>query len=342
MKPHSLKTLRALGEDGALASIERFMAPAGGSIVVGMGDDAAAVRIPGSDELLLATADMLVEGVHFLTEWGDWRAIGRKAMAVNLSDVAAMGGRPAEALVSIGLPPDFAEADWKALYRGLATEARRAGVLLVGGDTVRADHPTISVTVLGRADGNRPLPLRSHCRPGQSLYVTGTLGDSAAGLALLCEKGLGCFRAEPWARTLVNRHLLPTPRLAAGLALAQALEDLAMIDVSDDLARECRLLAEASKASVCVDADALPLSRALRRFAAATGRDARAHALHGGEDFELLFATGAPLEAIHRVLKRRAIRLPVARIGDIGKGPAGHVEVRQAPSGTLKPFEHFG
>ena len=332
--------LREIGEAGALRALRPFVARTGGSLAAGFGDDTAAIRIPGCKDLLLFTADMLVEGVHFLPGPGDWTAVGRKALAVNLSDVAAMGGRPAEALVSIGLPPEFAKADLAALYRGLAYEARRAGARLVGGDTVRAERPTIHVALLGWAARGRPLPLRSRCRPGQGLYLTGTAGDSAAGLALLRDKNLAPLRAEPWAKSLCRRHLLPTARLAAGQALAQAFDDLAMIDVSDDVERECRLLAEASGAALALNVSALPLSAALRRFAAATGQDPRAYALNGGEDFELLFATKASLAEIRARFARKSVRLRVARVGEIRSGPPA-VELQGGPSGGPSPFEHF-
>ncbi|MHA1573360.1 MAG: thiamine-phosphate kinase [Alphaproteobacteria bacterium] len=337
-------TLGDLGEAGALEALKPFVAASGkGNVLVGFGDDAAVVRAGPRAGHLLLTTDLLVEGVHFVANRTDWRALGRKAIAVNASDIAAMGGRPAEALVSIGAPSEWPLVNLKALYRGLAYEARRFGAALVGGDTVRAQALTINVALLGRTEPGRKPALRSECRAGQNLYLTGTAGDSAAGLRVLVERRLARFRSQSWAKTLIRRHNLPTARVEAGCALTGAFKDLAMIDVSDGVSHEADLLTRASGAAIELDARALPLSPALCRF----GREARqptvAYALHGGEDYELLFATQAALADVRACLKRHDVRLRVTQIGRVASGPRAtpRLDILNAPEGGPGEFEHF-
>lgn len=321
--------LKEIGEEGVWKIVQPFIAQSP-QMLVGFGDDTAAVSWPVRAVALL-TSDMLVEGIHFRRDLISWRDLGHKAIAVNVSDVAAMGGHPTHALISIGLPPEFDSADLKALYQGMAAEAKRHGAVLAGGDTVRSRDVVISVALLGQAHAGAQMALRSNGRAGQTLYVTGTLGDSAAGLALLTRKKYAKFLNESWAKTLIRRHRRPTARLNIAQALVSQSRHLAMIDLSDSLEQSFRLLAEASRVTVKVDANELPLSRALLRFSEATGEDPLKYAVRGGEDYELLFATQTPIPT-------QSNRVNVTAIGQLIKGPP---IVAGLPEISGEGFRHF-
>ena len=332
--------LRAIGEEGAWKIMQPYVAASGISgVLTGFGDDAASV-VAAANEQLLLTTDMLVEGVHFLREIISWKDLGHKAIAVNVSDIAAMGGRPTYALVSIGLPAEFAASDLKAFYQGMAAEVKAAGAVLCGGDTVRSANVVINITLLGTAPARRKLPLRSDCHPGQNLYATGTLGDSAAGLALLTHPEWQKLRNENWANRLVKAHIRPSARLKAGQALAAAFKDLAMIDISDGLVHECRLLASASEVTIDLHVPNLPLSNALHAFARTTGEDAFQYACAGGEDYELLFSTKAAPNKVNDLLKSLKTGTAATKIGTIIEGTP-KVTSSEYDLKQLKPFEHF-
>jgi len=334
--------LRDIGEAGALEAMRKYVVGRGKKIAAGFGDDAAAIDLPESGERLLLTADMLIENVHFSPRYTDWRSIGRKAIAVNVSDIAAMGGRPAETLISLGAPSGLLKNDLTSLYKGLAFEASKWGAFLIGGDTVRSPRVAINVTLLGRIGLETKLPLRSACRPGQKIYLTGTPGESAAGLALLKSRTLAPKLDEPWAKQLAKRHLLPTPRLKAGQALAAGLGDLAMIDVSDGVANECRLLAQASGARMELNAEALYLSPSLIRACKALRKGAIGFALYGGEDYELLFATHSGIDQVRMLLKSTDPKLRVTEIGHVRRGHPGiRISADHASRTGIRPFRHF-
>jgi len=276
---------------GEFGLIER-LANAGGAsqpadLIVSIGDDAAAWRV--DDAVELATTDTLVEGVHFLPGRTPWADLGWKALAVNVSDIAAMGGLPQYALVTLALPPQTPVDSVDALYEGLRECGREYGVAVAGGDVVRAPQVVISVTLLGRAEldaGGQPLLMRRDgARAGYVVAVTGTLGESAAGLRRLIE---GASPDDPLARAhLRPRPPLATARRAAGLGVSCA------IDVSDGLLQDLGHVCEMSGLGAVVRAAAVPLSDELR---AAYPDDALALACAGGEDYELLFV--APAETL--------------------------------------------
>ncbi len=336
------QTLHDIGEQGAWRVMQPFLLPSRKGLL-SFGDDTAVTEVPAGQRLLW-TSDMLVEGVHFLPEFISWSDLGHKAMAVNLSDMAAMGGEPLHALVSIGLPDSFEVANLRALYRGMATELNKFGAGIIGGDTVRSPQVVINVSLSGLTPQNRALPLRSRCRAGQNLYVTGAVGDSGAGLALLLNAKWKQHRESAWGRALIARHHRPQPRVQAGAALSAALKDLAMIDVSDGVAHECELLSASSQAVIELEAEALPISRALRQFAEATREDEVSYALGGGEDYELLFATKTSQDEIRQILTEKGICLPVSRIGRVAAKGKGKSEVRILSSRehARVQFEHFG
>jgi thiamine-monophosphate kinase len=297
--------LSQLGEFGLIDRIRRT-APAGPGVRIGIGDDAA--WIASSSGSSLVTADLLIEDVHFDLRWTSLFDLGYKSLAVNLSDIAAMGGVPTYAILSLGIPVSFDSNDIDNLYRGINTLARQCGVSIVGGDTNFAKSLIISVCVIG---GPPPQPVRrSGAKVGHDIYVTGTLGDSALGLKLLQRKSPRMKQKSPFAQ-LLKRHHQPTPRIAAGVLLARQKLATAMIDVSDGLLQDLGHICQASRIGAMIWEARLPLSRAYRAIA---GRDGTHYALSGGEDYELLFCARPSDRARIAKLERR-VGLTITRIG---------------------------
>lgn len=313
-----MRTIAQIGEVGLIQRIRRRIHdPA--SVRVGIGDDAAVLRLPAPRHLagqagwtvkthLLFASDMLIEGVHFRRrEMPRW--IGWKALACNISDVAAMGGRPQYAVVSLGLPRTTPLRVVDELYRGLNACAKRFGVAIVGGDTVRAPCLVIDVAILGIAEASR-LVLRRGAKVGDRLFVTGRLGGSL----------------------ISQRHARFTPRLHEAQSLLRQVPIHAMLDLSDGLAVDLWNLARASRVAIRIEERAIPVARAARTSW---------HALMDGEDFELLFAV--PRRAVRRV--PRAIgRCPVTEIGTvIGRGARVLLRHRDGRIKQLVPqgFRHF-
>src|SRR5512138_3370788 len=295
---------RAHAKAGEFALIDRFVraVPAAGrGVAVGPGDDAAVLRLPAGEELV-ATVDAVVEGVHF-DRRATWADVGWKALAVNLSDLAAMGARPLFALVALGLPAGAPDAAARGLARGLGACARAHRVAVVGGNVTRAREVSVTVTALGSVPAGRAV-LRSGARPGDLVAVTGTVGDAALGL-----------RAGA-AAPLVRRQRRPTPRVAAGLALAGLVR--AAIDVSDGLAQDLAHLCRASGVGARIGARDLPLSPAYRR-AARRLADPWGAALAGGEDYELVVAIAPASLPAARAAAAKA-RTPLTVIGRFVRG----------------------
>lgn len=330
-----------VGEWGFLKKLlPRLSKGRSSQIVLGPGDDAALVRTGG--EVVAITTDMLVEGVHFRPAWGRWAELGHKTLAVNLSDLAAMGDvEPTVGVLSAGLPASTPVKFVEDFYRGFSRLAQRHGFRLVGGDTVRSDRMTFSLTALGRVRGR--VFKRSGARPGDALMVTGTLGDALVGLALMEKRNLksgtlsqkgGRFSVGPRDKNfLVNRLLRPTPRLDWARRLAQTGAVTACLDASDGFWKSVTLLSESSGVGADVWTERLPVSPALRRWAGERAADV---ALSGGEDYELVF-TARPESA------RRIESMGFARaVGKIVPSARG---VNAYQNGVLRGvpfvFEHF-
>lgn len=273
--------------------------------MLGIGDDAAWVQ--SKTRSCLITTDLLLEGVHFQLKWTSLYALGYKSLAVNLSDIAAMGGVPAYLLLSLGLPSTFSTTDVDEFYRGIRSLASKSGVSLVGGDTNVADSVVISVCVIGHTVG-QPIT-RDGAKVGDDIYVTGTLGDSALALDLLMRN-----EAAPNNRAvahLLSRHRLPTPRLKAGALLSKQKLAKAMIDVSDGLLQDLGHLCKASGVGALVQVESLPLSAAYRSVAA---NHRTRYAAIGGEDYELLFCVRRKDRSRLQRLKHR-LDVPITHIG---------------------------
>ena len=317
---------RLLGDVGEHAWIARIMRRLGATrgdrrVLLGPGDDAAAIR-PGRRPLLLTT-DTLIEGVHFRAGWAPPAALGRRAFAVNASDLAAMGGAPTFALLALEAPASLRVADLDALVLGFARAARQAGARLVGGNLAAGPHLAITATLLGEAPG--PVIGRAGARPGDALYVTGTLGG--AGLAV---RALRAGRRTRWP--------VPPLRVRAGRLLAPLAH--AMIDVSDGLVQDAGHLCRASGAGAEILAARLPVAPACRR---ALGAGAALFAATAGEDYELLVALPPRAErALRRVRRRLGCRL--TRIGRIVAGRP-IIRLVDAAGRRLAPprpgFDHF-
>jgi thiamine-monophosphate kinase len=253
------------------------------SLRLGIGDDAAIIARSNAGETVITT-DLLVENIDFRRSWMPPRLLGHKALAVSLSDVAAMGAQPRFALVSLGVPEEVWRTDFvEQFYEGWFALAARYGVALVGGDTSRTPgHIVVDSIVIGETAPERAAIRRSTARPGDLIYVTGALGGAAAGLELL-ENGARYDEsdADTPAQQLIRRQLAPTPRVEFGLKLNEPPLATAMLDLSDGLSTDLARLCAASGVGAVVEADKIPLQSTL------------SHALNGGEDFELLF-TCAP------------------------------------------------
>lgn len=286
--------------------------------VLGIGDDAAILELDGAG---VVTHDMLVEGVHFRLSTTTPADLGAKAVAVNLSDLAAMGVDPVAVFVGLGLPSGFTrDGHADALSAGIEAMAAAHEITVAGGDVTTAPILILAITAIGRpAAGVAPLR-RSGAEVGDLLCVTGALGAAAAGLALLEDPSL--LPAHGRRADLVRAQRRPTPRLAAGRALARA-GARAMIDLSDGLALDAGRLARASGLRARVDLAAVPVARGVTAVAAALGRSPAVMASTGGEDYELLAAV--PPERLDAL--RSVLDLPLTPVGALVAGPLG-VELR--------------
>jgi thiamine-monophosphate kinase len=269
--------------------LERDSAGQPAAVAVGSGDDAAVTSPAGAT---VTSVDALVENVHFRRSTFSPRAIGRKALAVALSDLAAMGAAPGEAYVQLGIPADLDEAGCLEVAEGIAEVAGETGAAVLGGDVTRAAELMLAVTVVGHLDSATDAVLRSGARAGDALAVTGELGGAAAGLLLLERPELGGAVGDEVAEALRRRHRDPSPRLAAGAALAKA-GATAMIDVSDGLGADASHLAAASGVGFTIELARLPVQDGVAEVAEAAGVDAWELAVSGGEDYELLVSLPA-------------------------------------------------
>jgi len=334
-----------VGERELLRRLQRRIPEAPG-VPVGVGDDTALVEVPSP---ALVTVDSLVEDVHFRRESAPARLLGRKALAINLSDVAAMGGVGRHAIVSLCLPPDLELAWVDSLYDGLLERAAEAGVAIVGGNVSRSPGPiVIDVTLIGESRG--PL-LRSGAEPGDLVVVTGELGAAAEGFRLLeqgarLDEGGELAAAPAWTEPLgeavelcVWAHLDPRPPLVLAGSLAERGLAAAGMDLSDGLSSDLADMCRQSGVGALVDATAVPVAGPVLELERLRGGDALALALHGGEDYELLMAVDpGDFEALEELA--RVWGVSVTPIGEFLEGPPD-VRLTDADGGReLRPGGH--
>lgn len=326
--------------ESALIDAIRRRAAGGDGVRVGIGDDCAVLE-PTPGTMLVATTDLLIEDVHFRRRYTEPADIGWKSLAVNLSDVAAMGASPRWALIALACPTTTTMEEVEAFYTGLQTLGAEHGVALVGGDT--SSSPAgwfVNVTVLGETIGT-PLT-RSGARPGDVVAVTGTLGRAAAGLAVLQRSKAPAGVATGCLADLTTAHLRPRPRVAEGRWLGGAGGVTAMIDLSDGLATDLAHVARESGVGARVDLSRLPVAESTRAVARALGSDALAWATGGGEDYELLLTCG---RSVFDRLSEGLERATGARLTAIGEIEAGRqvafVDARGRARSAASGWEHF-
>jgi len=311
-----------IGEFGLIARLAKMAQKSAGKdaaawqhLIIGIGDDAAAYF--ANNEIQLATVDSLVQGVHFSLSYMSWQELGRKSIAVNLSDIAAMGGLPRYALVSLGLPPDTEVEHIIDLYRGMFDIAGKFGLAIVGGDTVSAPVVFVSVTVIGSAgDRKRGMLRRSAAKPGDQIAVTNSLGASAGGLKMLQE---GLKFAPKYAKQMRQAHILPNPRVDEGQLLVAKGVKCGM-DVSDGLIGDLGHICAESKVGARINVDLVPVAPAA---SACFGEMGLEMALTGGEDYELLFTAGPQI--MKNVIK--TLQCPVTVVGEITAENTGKVKL---------------
>jgi len=297
-------------EDDLIVQLRAITANAAPTaLLVGIGDDAA-VWQPSRAHRSVITTDALVEGVHFTREAMTASAVGHRALASNLSDIAAMGAKPVLATIAFGVGPGADEAWVLDCYRGIAALAERTQCAIAGGDLVRAPAITIAITIVGEVRPSN-LKLRSGMKPGDAIAVTGPLGASRAGFAVAIERP--DLAGDPAAAEALRVFRTPEPRLAEGRWLAASRNVRALMDTSDGLSTDLTRLARASQTGAVIES--VPVAECARALAARAGADSEAWALDGGEDFELLVAV-APRAFSHLAGRFHArFGRPLLRVG---------------------------
>jgi len=331
--------IKELGESELIQRIADTCGAPHPSIACGIGDDAAALKLT-KQHLLLTTCDLLLEDVHFDLGLTDPLSLGKKALAVNLSDIAAMGGIPRFFLVSLGLPPHLSLQFFDDLYRGMMMQAEEFHTRLAGGDTNASPRQlVIDITVVGEIPPDQ-LIRRGGARSGDSIWVTGTLGDAALGLSLLRRER----KRLPLSnfKSLAARHLSPLPRVREGRVLAENHIASSMIDISDGLLADLSRVLTASNKGATISLAGLPLSDDFLRCPIPEGERNIDYALSGGEDYELLFTVAKDREN-ELIRLAKGFSVPVTKIGEItGAGGLVVLDSGQKPYDirTLG-FDHF-
>jgi thiamine-monophosphate kinase len=332
-----LKTLGELGELGLIERIRKKARVGQKDVVLGIGDDCAAFRVPPG-KLCLLTTDALVQGVHFDLSFLSYKDLGWRSLAVNLSDVAAMAGKAVGALVTLCLPQSMKVGEADELYAGMFELAKKFKVDLVGGDTVRSPVLVLNLTVWGEVEPGK-MATRSGAKPGDLLLVTGELGGAQAGLEVLSGAVQGITEPEP----ILKRHRRPMPRLREAQALSRAGGVQAMIDISDGLASEGQHLAKESRVGIEIWEEKIPILPVTQRVARAKELPGTDLALFGGDDYELLFtAPERRAGTLQEALRKLGTRTTV--IGRVARGRPGVVMVTKSGERkkiTRAGFDHF-
>jgi thiamine-monophosphate kinase len=340
-------SLKAMPRESEIISLLRKRARATDRVIVGIGDDAAVMRFEDAD--VIACCDLLVEGVHFRSEWAAPELIGHKALAVTLSDVAAMGGVARFAMVSLAAPATASGEYIERLFRGIFDLAETCDVAVVGGDTSSSPGPLfIDTSAMGECARGRAVT-RAGAQPGDQIFVTGALGGAALGLILL-ERGYrvndpagpdSSLTESLYRRQALLKHLAPTPLLSFGAALGQNRLATAMIDISDGLSTDLWHVLDESDCGAVIGAAAIPVADYAAALAQLMQLDALQLALNGGEEYELLFtARSDDRERIERL--SASLGVAVTAIGEI----VADKELYLDSGGKLTPirpsgYEHF-
>ena len=330
-------SLSSLGERTLIQRITTRLAaslPARSWVVIGPGDDAAVIE-PERGTYDVLTTDAVVEGIHFDRTFAPMDAVGHRALAVNLSDLAAMGARPRAALLSLVLPESLAVSDVDQLLDGLLPLAAVHGVAVIGGNITRTAGPLlVDVTAIGSVKPRRVLT-RAGARPGDDVYVTGSLGAAAVGLKMLQKTPV------PAESNCVVRYLRPVPRVRAGVLLGRNRAAASCVDLSDGLADALHQVADASGAGMRIDASALPIAEGVREWHDVHGGDPVETAVSGGDDYELLFTARPAQRGRLRAVRTQLGDLPISRIGAVTRGRdvvlATTTGMREVPRG----YDHF-
>ncbi|MFB5664335.1 thiamine-phosphate kinase [Alteribacillus sp. HJP-4] len=307
-------------------------------LIEGIGDDAALYE-PDRNRIEIICVDTMVEGIHFRKDTLSPEDIGHKALAVNISDVAAMGGFPVFYVVSMAIPPQWTDEDLSGIYRGMKHLSDKYEADMIGGDTVSSPHDlVITVTVTGYTEKNTRL-LRRNARPGDVVFITGPTGRSAAGLKLLLDKGRHALYTAT-EKMLISYHQRPQPRVKAGRIAADLKSRISLNDISDGLASEAWEIAEASGVKILLNEAQLPEADELKGFPVGQRLD---WMLYGGEDFELIGTIpAADWPRLQNMMA--AADQPVFSIGEVTEGPASvilNTKIGKDEKLTKKGYNHF-
>jgi thiamine-monophosphate kinase len=332
-------TVADIGERALIARIKaRVSMPSW--VVIGPGDDAAVIQ-PERGTYDVLTTDAQVEGVHFDRRFVPPDAIGHRALAVNLSDLAAMGASPRAALLSLALPPSLDVGDFEQLVDGVLAVAATHRVTLIGGNITQTSGPlTVDITAIGSVRPRKTLT-RAGARPGDAVYVTGSLGEAAVGLQRLRTEHAAPKLREGGLDPCVVRYLRPQPRVRAGLLLGRNRAASSCMDVSDGLADCVRQVAEASGVGITLDAASIPISPEVREAQTRRGQDPLEPALSGGDDYELFFTVRPAHRGRLRMVCQQLGDLPITRIGVVTKGRELLVRDENSTRPLPGGYEHF-
>jgi thiamine-monophosphate kinase len=329
-----------MGEFALIDRLQRFLqAPSGSQVIKSIGDDCAVVQASPESELILTT-DSQEEGVHFRLDWSSPEDIGWRCLAVNVSDIAAMAGRPLGAVVALSLPAALHVAFVDGLYTGMQELAREMACPIIGGNiTKTSGRVSVTITVLGEVPKGQAI-YRSGARPGDEIWVTGALGGAKAGLELLLQPDTVVGMPTAYALACYRR---PQPRLREAQFLRQHATLNSLLDISDGLAGDLQHICKASGVGAQIEANAVPIHDDIRRIARALQIEPLSFALHGGEDFELCFTTSPmqiePIRAdFEQQFNRSLVRVGTVRTGtDITLQQADGAETPLVARG----YDHF-
>ncbi len=326
--------LNKIGEFGLIEKLRKKTKQRTHKIKIGIGDDCAVIA--DSNRNILSTTDTLIEKVHFDLKYFSPKRLGMKAIAVNLSDIAAMGGTPLYILISLGIPAKYRVKYIEELYGGFESMAEKYNCSIIGGDISKSlSGLIINITIIGEVKKNACIS-RAGAKNKDMVFVTGVLGDSAAGLDLL--KG-----AFPSKNKMIKKHLSPDPRLGEGQILAKKIGVSAMIDLSDGLASDLKRICEQSQCGAKIFLDKIPLSKDLRLLGKSSNKNVYNYALYGGEDYELLFTLNK--KRMRKLQKQwQNMKIPATNIGEIVDKKRGVILVNS--NGVEEPllkngYDHF-